>query len=56
MKTAILCVQKFMNQPYIALPNAATRKQVLDRIVDKLLILVCCIGIVTGIIFIISIT
>ena len=54
MKTAIVYAYKFMNKPYISLPNAATRRQVLNRIIDKLLVAVCCVSIVAGIIFLIS--
>ena len=56
MKTAILYAQKFMNKPYVPLPNAATRQQVLNKIVDTLLVGASCVGIVVGIIFIIAIT
>ena len=37
MKTAVIYAQRFMNRPYIPLPNAATRRQVLKKALDGLL-------------------
>lgn len=54
MKTAVVYAQRFMNRPYVPLPNAATRRQVLKRYIDGLLVGVCCIGIVVAVLFLMS--
>lgn len=54
MKTAIVYTQRFMNRPYVPLPNAATRRQVLHKLLDKILIGACCVGVTIGVMFLIS--
>lgn len=54
MKTATVYAQRFMNRPYIPLPNAATRRQVLKKALDGILVGVCCVGIVVAILFLAS--
>lgn len=51
MKTAVIYANRFMNQPYIPLPNAATRRQVLHKLLDGLLVGACCVGLVTALLF-----
>lgn len=41
----------FMNRPYWNVPNAATRKEKLHLIVDKLLVGACCLGLTSVIFF-----
>lgn len=50
MKTATYR-NNFWNQPYVPYPNAATRRQVLDKMIDRLLIAASCIGIVAVVMF-----
>lgn len=54
MKTAVVFAQKFMNRPYIPLPNAATRRQLLNRYINSMLVGVCCAGIVVAILFLMT--
>lgn len=35
----------YWSEPYVPLPNAATRRQVLEKILDKALIVASCAGI-----------
>lgn len=51
MKTAVIYANRFMNRPYISLPNAATRRQVLQKLLDRLLIGACCVGLATVLLF-----
>lgn len=44
----------FMNRPYVNVPNAATRREVLHMIVDRLMVVVCCTGLITAIAFLLS--
>lgn len=44
----------FWNQPYVPYPNAATRRQVLDKMIDRLLIAASCIGIVAVVMFLLT--
>lgn len=44
MKQTGILYHNFMNRPYRAYPNAATRRQVMDKILDRLLITACCFG------------
>ena len=41
----------FWSEPYVPLPNAATRRQVLQKIVDTALIIASCAGIVAIMLF-----
>ena len=54
MKAAVVYAQRFMNRPHIALPNAATHRQVLNRFLDKFLVGVCCVGLVVAVLFLMS--
>lgn len=51
MKTALIQAERFLSQPVIALPNAATRRQLLQKILDRLLVTASCVGIVTILLF-----
>ena len=51
MKTAVIYAQRFMNRPYIPLPNAATRRQILKKALDGILVGACCLGIVVAVLF-----
>ena len=53
MKTATY-QSNFWNQPYVPYPNAATRRQVLDKMIDRLLIAVSSIGIVAVVLFLLA--
>lgn len=46
----------FMNRPYVNVPNAATRREVLHQIVDRTLVMVSTLGLITAIIFLLSLT
>lgn len=46
----------FWSMPHIALPNAATRRDVLHRILDNLLIAASCAGAVAIMLFFVIIT
>ena len=54
MKTAVIYAQRFMNRPYISLPNAATRRQVLKKALDGILVCVSCVGLVVALLFLAS--
>ena len=41
----------FWSEPYLPLPNAATRRQVLHKIMDTALIIASCAGIVAIMLF-----
>ena len=41
----------FWSEPYVPLPNAATRRQVLHKIMDTALIIASCAGIVAIMLF-----
>ena len=43
MRSTAIC--RYLNQPVVARPNAATRREVLRKLVDHLLILAICAGI-----------
>ena len=44
----------FMNRPYVNVPNAATRREVLHRFIDRAMILVSTLGLITAIVFLLS--
>lgn len=44
----------FMDRPYLNVPNAATRKEMLHLIVDRLLVGVSCLGLTTAILFLLT--
>ena len=44
----------FMNRPYVNVPNAATRREVLQQLVDRAMVVVCCVGLITAIVFLLS--
>ena len=44
----------FMNRPYVNVPNAATRREVLHQLVDRAMVVVCCTGLITAIVFLLS--
>ncbi len=46
MRTAILRFNRYLSQPAVSLPNAATRKELLQKALDRLLIMACCAGLV----------
>ena len=46
----------FWSQPHIALPNAATRREVLHKVLDNLLIAASCAGAVAIMLFFVVIT
>lgn len=46
----------YWSQPHIALPNAATRRDILHRVVDNLLIAASCAGAVAIMLFFVMIT
>ena len=41
-----ICKADFWSEPHIPLPNAATRRQVLHKILDTALIAASCVGLV----------
>lgn len=54
MKAAILYAHRFMNRPYVDLPNAATRRQLLHKYVDQLLVCACGVGLTVAVLFLAS--
>ena len=46
----------FMNRPYVNVPNAATRREVMHHFVDRTLVLVSTFGLLTAIIFLLSLS
>ncbi len=55
MKTAAYLKSSYWSEPVIDLPNAATRRQILHKLLDKLLISASCVGIVAMLYFCFSI-
>lgn len=51
MKTAVTAKPNFMASPIIPLPNAASRRQYLHKLLDTLLIIASGVGIVVMLIF-----
>lgn len=51
MKTAILYLNRYMNQPHIDLPNASTRRQVLQKYLDQFLLCASGVGIAAVLLF-----
>lgn len=49
MKTANAV--SFLNRPHLNVPNAATRREMLQLLVDRLLIGACCLGLTTALFF-----
>ena len=43
MRNTAIC--HYLNQPVVSRPNAATRREVLQKLVDHLLIIAICAGI-----------
>lgn len=54
MKATVYNAQ-FWSEPYVSLPNAATRRQILHKVLDKLLISLSCVGIAAIFLFFFSI-
>lgn len=46
----------FMNRPYVNVPNAATRREVMHHFVDRTLVLVSTFGLLTAIVFLLSLS
>ena len=46
----------YMNRPYVNVPNAATRREVLHRFVDRAIVLVSTFGLITAIVFLLSLS
>ena len=44
----------FMNRPYINVPNAASRREVLHKLLDRVMVTVSTLGLITAIIFLLS--
>lgn len=43
----------FMSRPYMNVPNAATRREMLHLMVDRIMVGACCIGLTTALFFLI---
>ena len=54
MKTVCYHNTSFWNRPIVAKPNAATRRDVLNKLVDKLLLAASAAGIVVTLMYFIS--
>jgi len=54
MKAACYHQVSFLNRPWIARPNAASRRYVLNKLIDNLLIGVSIAGIVLCVLFLIT--
>ena len=46
----------FMNKPFVNVPNAATRREVLHQMLDRVLVVASCMGLITAIAFLLSLT
>lgn len=46
----------YWSEPHICLPNAATRRQLLQKVLDKALIIASCAGMVAIMLFFVVIT
>ena len=46
----------FMNKPFVNVPNAATRREVLHQMLDRILVAVSCLGLITAIAFFLSLS
>ena len=51
MRTAIMHFNRYLSQPAIPLPNAATRRELLRKALDRLLIAASCAGLVAILLF-----
>ena len=51
MRTAIMHFNRYLSQPAIPLPNAATRRELLRKALDRLLIAASCAGRVAILLF-----
>lgn len=49
MKTTEIC--RFLDKPYVPYPNAATRRQILQKLIDFLLINAICAGVAACVVF-----
>ncbi len=56
MLTTNIRKTNYWSEPYIPLPNAATRRQVLHKILDTALIIASCAGIVAIMLFFVVIS
>ena len=54
MKTAMLYANNFLNKPHVDLPNADTRRQVLRKYLDGILLCACGVGIAVAVLFLAS--
>ena len=55
MKTAIVELNHYLSQPVVPLPNAATRRQALQKVLDRMLIAASCAGLVAILMFLVCI-
>jgi hypothetical protein len=51
MKTAIMHFNRYLSQPAVQLPNAATRREILQKVLDRMLIAASSIGIMAIFLF-----
>lgn len=54
MKTAAVAHTPFMSKPIVPLPNAASRRQILHKFLDSLLIIVGSLGIAVMLLFLLT--
>ncbi len=54
MKTAIMHFNRYLSQPAVPLPNAATRREILQKVLDRMLIAASCTGIMAILLFFFS--
>lgn len=54
MKTTAAHQMTWQNRGIVPYPNAATHRQVLEKMLDRLLLVVSCIGIATMLLFLLS--
>lgn len=52
MKTAIMHLNRYLAGPVVPLPNAATRRDILQKVIDRMLIAASSVGIVAIFLFI----
>lgn len=54
MKTTAAYQENFWNRPFVPLPNAATRRQVVDKLLDIALVAAIGAGIAASVLFLLA--
>ena len=54
MRAAIVYANHYMNRRHVDLPNAATRRQLLHKYLDHMLVCACGVGLTVAVLFLAS--